>query len=72
MGRYLDRAKAVTGAVPAQRVAVPAPLGPSEETLAAVAIVPTANVCDDCGKEATVTVLTDYGARYCRRCLQGR
>ncbi|MGB8299106.1 MAG: hypothetical protein WCG85_27050 [Polyangia bacterium] len=62
----------MTGAVPAQRVAVPAPLGPSEETLAAVAIVPTANVCDDCGKEATVTVLTDYGARYCRRCLQGR
>ena len=72
MGRYLDRAKAVTGAVPVQRVAVPAPLGPSEETLAAVAIVPTANVCDDCGKKATVTVLTDYDARYCRRCLQGR
>jgi hypothetical protein len=33
--------------------------------------VPTANVCDDCGKEATVTVLTDYGARYCRKCLRG-
>ena len=72
MGRYLDRAKAVTGAVPVQHVAVPAPMDPSEERLAAVAIAPTANVCDDCGKEATVTVLTDYDARYCRRCLRGR
>ena len=71
MGRYLDRAKAVTGAVPVQHVAVPAPMDPSEERLAAVAIAPTANVCDDCGKEATITVLTDYGARYCRRCLRG-
>jgi hypothetical protein len=71
MGRYLDRAKAVTGAVPVQHVAVPAPMDPSEERLAAVAIAPTANVCDDCGKEATVTVLTDYGARYCRKCLRG-
>ena len=46
-------------------------MDPSEERLAAVAIAPTANVCDDCGKEATVTVLTDYGARYCRKCLRG-
>jgi hypothetical protein len=27
--------------------------------------------CHDCGKEATVTVLTDHAARYCRRCLGG-
>jgi hypothetical protein len=26
--------------------------------------------CDDCGQECTVTLVTDYGARYCRRCLR--
>lgn len=26
--------------------------------------------CDDCGKEAPVLVLTDYGCRYCRDCLR--
>jgi len=25
--------------------------------------------CDDCGRECTVTLVTDYGARYCRRCV---
>ena len=25
--------------------------------------------CDDCGQECTVTLVTDYGARYCRRCV---
>ena len=71
MGRYLDRAKAVTGAVPVQRVAEAVPTPPSAGTLAALATVPTANVCDDCGEEATVTVLPAYGARYCRCCLRG-
>ena len=71
MGRYLDRAKAVTGAVPVHHVAVPAPEAHSTGTPAAPATAQAANVCDDCGKEATITVLTDYGARYCRRCLRG-
>jgi hypothetical protein len=26
--------------------------------------------CDDCGKRAVVLVTTDYGARYCPRCLR--
>ncbi len=26
--------------------------------------------CDDCGKPATVLIVTDYGCRYCRRCLR--
>ena len=26
--------------------------------------------CDDCGQKSVVTLVTDYGARYCRRCLQ--
>ncbi|MGO9291334.1 MAG: hypothetical protein ACLP66_10340 [Polyangia bacterium] len=26
-------------------------------------------VCDDCGRECTVTLVTDYGARYCRECV---
>lgn len=26
--------------------------------------------CDDCGRLAPVLVLTDYGCRYCRRCLR--
>jgi hypothetical protein len=30
---------------------------------------PPGMVCDDCGQECTVTLVTDYGARYCRRCV---
>ena len=29
-----------------------------------------ASVCDDCGKPATVLIVTDYGSRYCRACLR--
>jgi len=25
--------------------------------------------CDDCGQECAVTLVTDYGRRYCRRCV---
>jgi hypothetical protein len=31
---------------------------------------PPGVVCDDCGQECTVTLVTDYGGRYCRRCLR--
>ena len=27
-------------------------------------------ICDDCGREVVVAVCTDYGARYCGRCLR--
>ena len=30
---------------------------------------PTGVICDDCGQECTVTLVTDYGRRYCRRCV---
>ena len=25
--------------------------------------------CDDCGQECTVTLVTSYGGRFCRRCV---
>lgn len=39
------------------------------EGAVAEAIRHLATRCHDCGKKTTVTVLTDYGARYCPRCL---
>lgn len=26
--------------------------------------------CDDCGTVTPVLILTDYGCRYCRRCIR--
>jgi hypothetical protein len=36
----------------------------------AIAVV-TSTTCSDCGKAARVLVTTDYGAKFCRRCLRG-
>jgi ribosomal protein S14 len=30
----------------------------------------TGLACDDCGRVTSVAIVTDYGARYCRRCLR--
>jgi hypothetical protein len=32
---------------------------------------PSDDLCDDCGESATITLVTDYGTRTCRRCLTG-
>jgi hypothetical protein len=39
------------------------------EAAVVAAIRYLARRCHGCGKETTVTVLMDYGARYCTRCL---
>ena len=46
------------------------PAGTSDAVLEAVPASTPGEVCDDCGWECTVTLVTDYGARYCRRCLR--
>ena len=48
------------------------PKSPPSTTEAAPAVVPESPPgvrCDDCGRKCTVTLVTDYGARYCRRCV---
>ena len=31
----------------------------------------TGLACDDCGRATPIAIVTDYGARYCRRCQRG-
>jgi hypothetical protein len=45
---------------------------PPSTTDAAPSVVPESPPgvrCDDCGQECTVTLVTTYGRRYCRRCV---